>query len=173
MQSFPDPLHPGQMLDLTTIAGLNQLVSEIQSSADYTMTDCSNTSNLGSASSPTVVVVTGNCSLSGNPSPPGSGILLVQGDVQYVDHPYDGLILAIGTGVFQQSASRLTHFYGSLVLAQTVNPASHAPLGMPGTPTLSWLAGTGNPNLQYDSCLVANAQPAITYKTLSFREISQ
>jgi hypothetical protein len=173
MQNFPDPLHPGQMLDLTTIAGLNQLVSEIQSSADYTMTDCTNTSNLGSASSPTVVMVTGNCSLSGNPSPPGSGILLVQGDVQYVDHPYDGLILAIGTGVFQQQASRLTHFYGSLVLAQTVNPTTHAPLGAPGTPTLSWLGGTGNPNLQYDSCLVANAQPAITYKPLSFREISQ
>ena len=28
-------------------------------------------------------------------------------------------------------------------------------------------AGTGNPNLQYDSCLVANAQPAITYRALS------
>jgi hypothetical protein len=111
--------------------------------------------------------------LSGNPSPPGSGILLVQGDVQYVDHPYDGLILAIGTGVFQQQASRLTHFYGSLVLAQTVNPANGAPLAAPGTPTLNWLAGTGNPNLQYDSCLVANSQPAITYKPLSFREISQ
>jgi len=173
MQNFPDPLHPGQVLNLTTIAGLNQLVSEIQSSADYTVPDCSTTSNLGSATNPTVVVVTGNCSLSGNPSPPGSGILLVQGDVQYVDHPYDGLILAIGTGVFQQSASRLTHFYGSLVLAQTVDPATHAPLGTPGTPTLDWVAGTGNPNLQYDSCVVANAQPAITYKTLSFREISQ
>jgi hypothetical protein len=173
MQNFPDPLHPGQTFDLTTIAGLNQLVSEIQSSADYTMANCSTTGNLGSAASPTVVVVTGNCNLSGNPSPPGSGILLVQGDVQYVDHPYDGLILAIGTGVFEQQASRLTHFYGSLVLAQTVNPSTHAPLGVPGTPTLSWLGGTGNPNLQYDSCLVANAQPAITYKPLSFREISQ
>ncbi len=173
MQNFPDPLHPGQSLDLTTIAGLDQLVSEIQSAADYTVPDCSNTSNLGSASSPTVVMVTGNCSLSGNPSPPGSGILLVQGDVQYVDHPYDGLILAIGTGVFQQQASRLTHFYGSLVLAQTVDPATHAPLAAPGSPTLNWLSGTGNPNLQYDSCLVANAQPTITYKPLSFREISQ
>jgi hypothetical protein len=173
MQNFPDPIHPGQTLDLTTIAGLNQLVSEIQSAADFTTTDCSNTSNLGSSSSPTVVVVTGNCSLSGNPSPPGSGVLLVQGDVQYVDHPYDGLILAIGTGVFQQQAARLTHFYGSLVLAQTVNPATGAPLATPGTPTLDWVAGTGNPNLQYDSCLVANSQPTITYKPLSFREISQ
>lgn len=173
MQNFPDPLHPSQSLDLTTIAGLNQLVTEIQSAADYTVSDCSNTSNLGSTSSPTVVVVTGNCSLSGNPSPPGGGILLVQGDVQYVDHPYDGLILAIGTGVFQQSASRLTHFYGSLVLAQTVDPSTHAPLAAPGTPTLDWLSATGNPNLQYDSCLVSNALPTITYKALSFREISQ
>jgi len=81
--------------------------------------------------------------------------------------------ITIGTGVFQQSAARLTHFYGALVLAQTVNPATHAPLGTPGTPTLDWLSGTGNPNLQYDSCLVTNAQPAITYKPLSFREISQ
>jgi hypothetical protein len=173
MQNFPDPLHPGQSLDLTTIAGLNQLVGEIQSAADYTMTDCSHASDLGSASSPTVVVVTGNCTLSGNPAPPGAGILLVQGDVQYVDHPYDGLILAIGTGVFQQQASRLTHFYGSLVLAQTVDSATHAPLAAPGTPTLNWLSGAGNPNLQYDSCLAANAQPTITYKPLSFREISQ
>jgi hypothetical protein len=173
MQNFPDPLHPGQSLDLTTIAGLNQLVSEIQSAADFTVSDCNTTSNLGSTTTPTVVVVTGNCSLSGNPSPPGSGILLVQGDVQYVDHPYDGLILAIGTGVFQQQASRPTHFYGSLVLAQTVDHATHAPLGTAGTPTLDWLSGTGNPNLQYDSCVVKNAQPAITYKPLSFREIAQ
>jgi len=173
MQNFPDPLHPGQTLDLTSIAGLNQLVSEVQSIADYTTPDCSNTSNLGSATNPTVVVVTGSCSLSGNPSPPGSGILLVQGDVQYVDHPYDGLILAIGTGAFHQQASRLTHFYGSLFLAQTVNPATGGLLGTAGTPTLDWLGGSGNPNIQYDSCIVANAEPAITYKPLSFREISQ
>jgi hypothetical protein len=173
MQNFPDPLHPGQTLDLTSIAGLNQLVSEIQSVADYTTPDCSTTSNLGSATNPTVVVVTGSCSLSGNPSPPGSGILLVQGDVQYVDHPYDGLILVIGTGAFHQQAARMTHFYGSLFLAQTVNPVTGLPLGTPGTPTLDWLGGAGNPNLQYDGCIVANAEPAITYKPLSFREISQ
>jgi hypothetical protein len=173
MQNFPDPVHPGQNLDLTTVAGLNQLVSEIQSAADFTVADCSNPSNLGSTSNPTVVVVTGNCSLSGNPSPPGAGILLVQGDVQYVDHPYDGLILAIGTGAFHQQAARLTHFYGSLVLAQTVNPANGSALAVPGTPALDWLSSNGNPNLQYDSCLLANAQPAITYKPLSFREISQ
>jgi hypothetical protein len=173
MQNFPDPLSPNKTLDLTTIAGLNQLVSEIQSAADHTVADCSDPSNFGSASNPTVVVVMGNCSLSGNPSPPGSGILLVQGDVQYVDHPYDGLILAIGTGVFQQSASRLTHFYGSLVLAQVKDPSTGAPLAAPGTPTLDWTSGTGNPNLQYDSCLVTNAQPTVTYKALSFREISQ
>ncbi len=173
MQNFPDPLHPGQTLDLTSIAGLNQLVSEIQSVADYTTPDCSTTSNLGSATNPTVVVVTGNCSLSGNPSPPGAGILLVQGDVQYVDHPYDGLILAIGTGAFHQQAARSTHFYGSLFLAQTVNPVTGVPLATPGAPTLDWLGGGGNPNLQYDGCIVANAEPAITYKPLSFREISQ
>jgi hypothetical protein len=173
MQAFPDPLHPGQSLDLTSSAGLNQLVSEIQSIADFTTSDCSDATKLGSASQPTVVMVTGNCSLSGNPSPPGAGILLVQGDVQYVDHPYDGLILAIGTGAFHQSAARPTHFYGSLLLAQTISPVTGLPLGAPGSPTLDWLSTTGNPNLQYDSCIVANATPAITYKPLSFREISQ
>jgi len=173
MQSFPDPLHPGQTLDLTSVGGLNQLVSEVQSIADYTTPDCSDASKLGTASQPTVVVVTGSCSLSGDPSPPGSGILLVQGDVQYVDHPYDGLILAIGTGGFHQSAARPTHFYGSLLLAQTINPLNGLPLGAPGSPTLEWLSATGNPNLQYDSCIIANATPAITYKPLSFREISQ
>jgi hypothetical protein len=173
MQSFPDPLHPGQSLDLTTTGGLNQLVAEIASIADYTVPDCSDTSLLGSASGPNVVVVTGGCSLSGNPSPPGQGILLVKGDVQYVDHPYDGLILAIGTGSFHQSASRLSHFYGSLVLAQTVDPSTGLPLAAPGTPTLDWLSGSGNPNLQYDSCIVRNAEPLLTYKRLSFREIPQ
>jgi hypothetical protein len=173
MQSFPDPLHPGQTLNLTTVAGLNQLTTEIESVADHTVPDCTDSSLLGSATNPTVVVVTGGCSLSGNPSPPGQGVLLVKGDVQYVDHPYDGLILAIGTGVFHQSASRLTHFYGSLVLAQTVDPATGLPLAAPGTPALDWLAASGNPNLQYDSCMVANAEPLLTYKRLSFREISQ
>jgi hypothetical protein len=135
--------------------------------------DCSNPSNLGSPSNPTVVVVTGGCSLSGNPTSRGAGILLVEGDVQYVDHPYDGLILAIGTGAFRQQASRLTHFYGSLFLAQTVNAVTGAPLAVPGSPTLDWLGGGGNPNLQYDGCLVSNAQPVITFKPLSFREIAQ
>jgi hypothetical protein len=173
MQNFPDPLHPGQTLDLTSTAGLRQLVSEIQSIADYTTSDCTDPTKLGSPSQPTVVVVTGSCALSGNPSPPGSGILLVQGDVQYVDHPYDGLILAIGTGAFHQSAARPTHFYGSLLLAQTINPLTGLPLGAPGSPTLDWLSTSGNPNLQYDRCIVGNATPAITYKQLSFREISQ
>ncbi len=173
MSAFPDPLHPGQTLDLTSTGGLNQLVSEIQSIADYTTSDCSDPTKLGSASQPTVVVVTGTCSLSGNPTPPGAGILLVKGDVQYVDHPYDGMILAIGTGAFHESAARSTHFYGSLLLAQTISPTTGLPLGTPGTPTLDWLSTTGNPNLQYDSCIVANATPAVTYKTLSFREIAQ
>jgi len=173
MSAFPDPLHPGQTLDLTSTAGLNQLVSEIQSIADYTTSDCSDATKLGTASQPTVVVVTGTCSLSGNPTPPGAGIVLVKGDVQYVDHPYDGMILAIGTGAFHQSAARSTHFYGSLLLAQTISPTTGLPLGTPGTPTLDWLSTTGNPNLQYDSCIVANATPAVTYKPLSFREIAQ
>jgi hypothetical protein len=173
MSAFPDPLHPGQTLDLTSVSGLNQLVSEIQSIADYTTNDCSDPTKLGSATQPTVVVVNGTCSLSGNPTPPGAGLLLVTGDVQYVDHPYDGMILAIGTGAFHQSAARSTHFYGSLLLAQTINPLTGLPLGTPGTPTLDWLSTTGNPNLQYDSCIVANATPAVTYKPLSFREISQ
>jgi hypothetical protein len=116
MQTFPDPLYPGHQLDLTSVAGLNQLVSEIQSVADYTVTDCTNPAVLGSATNPTVTVVTGNCSLSGNPTPAGQGILLVRGDVQYVDHPYDGMILAIGTGAFRQTAARLTHFYGIVVV---------------------------------------------------------
>jgi hypothetical protein len=173
LQNFPDPLHPGQSLDLTSTGGLNQLVAEIQSIADYTTPDCSDPSKLGSASQPTVVVVTGSCSLSGNPSPPGAGNLLVQGDVQYVDHPYDGLILAIGTGAFRQSAARTTNFYGSLLLAQTISPVTGLPMGAPGSPTLQWQSTTGSPNLQYDSCIVANATPSITFKTLSFREISQ
>ena len=173
MQNFPDPLHPSQTIDLTTTSGLNQLVAEIESIADYTVPDCSDPNVLGSPTSPNVVVVTGGCSLSGNPSPPGQGILLVKGDVQYVDHPYDGLILAIGTGGFHQSASRLTHFYGSLLLAQIVDPVTGMPLAAPGTPTLDWLSTSGNPNLQYDSCILRNAQPMLTYKRLSFRAIPQ
>src|SRR5262249_29822021 len=98
---------------------------------------------------------------------------LVQGDVQYVDHPYDGLILAIGTGAFRQSAARTTNFYGSLLLAQTISPVNGLPLGTPGSPTLQWSSTTGSPNLQYDSCIAPTATQAITYKTLSFREISQ
>jgi hypothetical protein len=118
------------------MAGLNQLVSEIQSAADYTTPDGSTTSTLGSPSNPTIVVVTGTCSLSGNLSPPGSGILLVQGDVQYVDHPYDGLILAIGTGAFRQSPSRLTTYAAGLsaqliFITQAAAPADFHPQQQP------------------------------------------
>jgi hypothetical protein len=58
-------------------------------------------------------------------------------------------------------------------LAQTVDPVTGMPLAAPGTPTLDWLSSVGNPNFQYDSCILRNAQPMLTYKRLSFREIPQ
>jgi hypothetical protein len=33
--------------------------------------------------------------------------------------------------------------------------------------------GSGDPNLRYDGCIVANAEPVITYKPLLLHEISQ
>lgn len=174
LQNFRDPLVPGQTLDLTTIIGLNQLVAEIKSVTDSAAPDCRNIP-LGSATNPVVAVVTGNCDLSTRrPSPPGQGILLVEGDMQYSGHPYDGLILVIGTGRFYNpQSSDLTQFYGSIFLAQTKDPGTLAALAAPGAPTLDWQGVGANPNIQFDSCILSKSNPINSYRVLSFKELSR
>ncbi|HXM92890.1 MAG TPA: pilus assembly PilX N-terminal domain-containing protein [Candidatus Dormibacteraeota bacterium] len=173
LQNFRDPLVPGQRLDLTTIIGLNQLVAEIKSVADSIASDCTKIP-VGSATNPVVTVVTGNCNLSGTPTTPGQGILLVEGDMQYSGHPYDGLILVIGTGRFYNpQSSDLTQFYGSIFLAQTKDPGTLAALAAPGAPTLDWQGAGGNPNIQFDSCILSTSNPINSFRVLSFKELSR
>jgi Tfp pilus assembly protein PilX len=178
LTNFTDPI-TGNTLDLTTIAGINQLVADVTSVADHVDADCSNTADLGSPTSPTVVVVTGDCNISSNPSPQYAGILLVEGTLNYVDNPYQGTILCIGKGIFHQQASKLTHMDGQIFLAQTISTScattpylsTCAPLATPGSPELDWHAGSGNPNLQYNSCNVLSDSPTNQYRVIATREV--
>jgi Tfp pilus assembly protein PilX len=154
--------------DLTTTAGLNNLVAAITAVADYVDTSC-NMSHLGSPTNPTIVVVNGDCNISSNPSVPGEGILLVTGQVNFADNPYNGVILAIGTGYFDQQAAKNSHFNGAIFVARTIDNTG---------PQFSWHSGTGgippsgDPSIEYDSCKINNVKPILSdFKILTFREL--
>lgn len=65
------------------------------------------------------MVVNGTCKISRNPSPPGMGILVVTGQMNFTDSPYNGIILAIGQGIFIQQSAKSSHFDGGILIAKT------------------------------------------------------
>jgi hypothetical protein len=165
--------------NLSTVAQLNNLVAMLTSMADEVDTSCSG-ANLGSAASPRIVVVTGgSCNISGNPSTPGNGILVVTNttpgatttQLNFADNPYNGIILVIGPGAyFDQQSAKNTHFAGELLVANTAG----TPAGTLGDPKFSWHSGAGTlaaPSIQYDSCLVAQNSMLKDYRMISSREL--
>ena len=142
---------------LDTVTGLENLVSSLTSMANTVASDCSS-ANLGSDSNPQIVVINGTCNISGNPSTPGAGILVVRGTLNYTDHPYNGIMLVIGQGIFIQQSAKNSHFSGSILIAKTLDSYGN-PLSTLGAPSFSWHSGAGSltsPSLDYDSCHMSN-----------------
>jgi len=153
-------------LDLTTIAGLNQLVTAISEIADYTIAS-GTPANLGTDASPLINVVTGDSTIHGT----GAGVLLVQGNlVLDGNFNWDGLILVIGKGSLTRSGGGGGNINGAILVANTVNPTTDTP-PQPGPPFYD-TSGGGNSTIQYDSCLLDNALTSSTYKIISYRELT-
>jgi len=125
---------------------------------------------LGSASNPQITVVNGDLTFSGNTT--GYGILVVTGQLTFSgSNGWRGVILVIGQGTIQQSGGGNNEFDGAVLVAKTLN-SSGQPLATLGSPVVNWNGGGGN-GVYYDSCWINNAASGLSYKILSFREISQ
>src|SRR5215469_253174 len=156
-----------------TVSSLQALVANITSVANSVLTGPVSgltAAQLVSASDPQITVVNGDLTLSGGDT--GYGILVVTGQLTFSgSNGWRGVILVIGQGSIQQSGGGNNEFDGAVLVAKTVN-SSGQPLTTLGSPVVNWNGGGGN-GVYYDSCWINNAASGLSYKILSFREISQ
>ena len=163
---------------LTTAGGLNALVQAITQSADVVIQGSATQASMPSAMSatnPMTIVVNGNLTLSGW-NGTGYGLLLVTGDFTFdPDASWDGIVLVIGTGKLYSYQTGNGQFLGAVLLARTLDGAGNplASGSSPVSPYFDFTASSGSNGVYYSSCWVQAAQPAPSYKVLSFHEISQ
>jgi hypothetical protein len=170
--------------NLNTVSGVEAFVSKMEGLAGSNVGPSCSSLNLGTASSPTIAVVTNAtgsaCSL--NSGTTGYGILVVTGTLDYVNvNSYQGIILMLGTAQFISSSSKDTTLTGALFMAQDLNPSTGAPLAGPGLGTPSFNFHHGNASasdvsIQYDQCIVNQVESKYSttsnYFVLSQRELA-
>lgn len=165
--------------NMATVAGLEALVATITANADQVIQGpAASIPNMGTAAAPTIVVVNGNLSLSGNQT--GYGILVVTGNYDAGGAVgWRGPVLVIGQGTMTVSGGGNNSYEGAVLLAKTRGPdATGTGIGAllpgpaPGATLLDWAGGGGN-GVHYDSCTIRNATSNVVYRVLSFREISE
>jgi hypothetical protein len=156
-----------------TVTNLQNVVQSISNVANNVLTGPVNglsSAQTGSPMNPQITVVNGDLTLSGNGT--GYGILVVTGTLTFSgDWGWRGVVLVIGQGNMQENGGGNNEFDGAVLVAKTLDGAGN-PLAALGTPTMNWNGGGGN-GVFYDSCWINNATAGVTYKVLSFREISQ
>jgi hypothetical protein len=168
--------------NLQTVGGLNQLVQSITQLADATVTgpvtqsDSSNIMPPGmNAANPKVVVVNGDLTMNHWTST-GYGLLLVTGKFTFdPDAAWDGIVLVIGQGWVYSHQSGSGQFEGAMFLARTVDASNNPlpPSSRPNAPNFQFTSSSGSNGIYYSSCWIQAAMPTLSYRVLSFHEISQ
>jgi hypothetical protein len=155
---------------LSTVGGLQQLVSNVSYAADQTFGTNPTIPSLGTSSAPKITVVNGDFNWSGSTS--GSGVLLVTGTLTITGTPsFNGVVLVIGQGKLVYKGSGSGVINGGLFVANLYDalgnplPAS----SNPGAPTLNW-SGGGNLTLNYDSCWTNNMSDRTVLRVLASHE---
>ncbi|MBI1750806.1 MAG: hypothetical protein HY234_05885 [Acidobacteria bacterium] len=169
VQNINSSLNPSYQ----TVAGLEALIAGIKTNADQVIQGpASSLPNLGTASSPTITYVNGDLSLSGSQT--GYGILVVTGNYSASGGVgWRGIVLVVGQGNMTVSGGGSNSYEGSVLLARTRDAAGNLlPGPAPGPTMLDWAGGGGN-GVHYDSCEIRNSQNNVTYRVLSFREITE
>ena len=150
--------------DMSTPSGMDAIATTVASvpGAHTYSTDPSNIV-LGTSASPTVSVVNGDLTLSGNQH--GYGILLVTGTLTMSgDFSWNGIIMVVGNGVFNSNGGGNGQIYGSVFVAKTrscpasgCNSTNSTLLAGPdlGSPTVNWNGG-GTNGITYDHCWTDN-----------------
>jgi Tfp pilus assembly protein PilX len=162
----------------TTPAGLESLVQQIESTADYVVQGpATSLPSYGTATNPVTVVVdsgnngaTGDLALSGNIT--GYGILVVRGTYSPAGTVgWNGMVLVIGQGNVQGTGGGNNSYNGSVFVAKTRDSSGNL-LSTLGAPTFNWSGGGGN-GIFYNSCSINNSTNNLSYQILSFHEIPE
>jgi hypothetical protein len=124
--------------------------------------------------SPMTIVINGDLNLTSWHNT-GYGLLLVTGTFTYDPDVYwEGIVLVIGKGKFDASHGGSGSIDGAMLVAQTQDPVTgilRTDTDGLGAASVYFDPSTGGQGIYYDSCWISRAQPPLTYKVLSFREI--
>jgi hypothetical protein len=127
-----------------------------------------------SSTNPLTVVVNGDLDLNGW-SNTGYGLLLVTGNLNYdPDASWQGMVLVIGKGTVTGSKSGSGEFDGAVFVAKTRDSSGNLlPDPNLGKASVTFTGNMGGNGIRYSSCWVKAAQPAGSFKILSFHEIPE
>jgi hypothetical protein len=158
---------------LQSVASLQALVNSIEANANQTLngtaSPVTSISNPGTASSPQIIVVNGDLSLSSNTT--GYGILLVTGTYTACGTVgWNGLVLVIGKGIVTGCGGGNNKYNGGIIVAQTVNPLTGTLLSTPGVPTFNWSGGGGN-GIYYSTGCINQASNLYAYQIIASHEL--
>jgi hypothetical protein len=126
-----------------------------------------------SAVNPMTIVVNGDLDLS-SWSGTGYGILYVSGELTLnANANWNGVVLVIGKGLVDATAG-VGQINGAVLLAQAFDKNNDWALlpDVPGLGAAWWRQTGGSGNINYSSCWINAVQKVVSYKILSFREIS-
>jgi hypothetical protein len=165
-----------------TPSGLDALVQSITQGADAVIkgpvTQSDSNPVLPSAMSPSnpmTIVVNGDLTIY-NWHNTGYGLLVVTGTLTYdPDASWSGIIMVIGQGVFTSSKAGTGQINGAVLVAKT-RDASGNLLPDPNLGKSSFSQTVGGQGIYYSTCwinAVAGPQRPMTYKVLSYRQLSQ
>jgi len=155
---------------------LDALVQSITQNADLVLTGPVYRTTFPTTSThtnPLTIVVNGDLDLT-SWHWTGYGLLLVTGTLTYdPDASWEGIVLVIGKGIFTGGHSGSGNIDGAMLVAQTHDPHTGNLLADPnlGPALVDFSSMPGGVGIYYDSCWINRAQPPLTYKVLSFREI--
>jgi hypothetical protein len=162
--------------EYTTVSGLEAVVEGLSYAAtshyDPGLGNTTALPSVGSAASPEIVVVDGNCDFGPGD---GYGILVVRGDlVLHGNFSWTGIILVIGQGTVEWNGGGHGEISGGILLARTRDePTVANPLGplraTRGDVSIDFNGGGGN-GISFNSDSTANAQSGFPFIPISFNE---
>ena len=121
----------------------------------------------GSVSSPEIIYVNGDLTLSGNIT--GYGILVVTGTHTAAGTVgWKGIVLVVGQGTMVISGGGNNEYDGAVLLAKTRDASGNLLPTLGGT-SLVWSGGGGN-GVYYSSGCINNANSPPLYQVIGFRE---
>jgi hypothetical protein len=164
-------------LQTPATSDLDKLVQTITQNADAVLTGPTDETKLPAgmlSGTPETVVVNGNFDLGNNST--GSGTLVVTGTFSYdTDSSWKGVILVIGQGtVVSNNIGNVNgELDGAIVVAKTRDSSGNL---LPALGSASFKTedlSNGGLGIYYNSCLIKAAEKPLTYKVLSYHQLSQ